>query len=335
VVVGDKLFIFGGFGGGTGRLDDFWSYDFATSTWSEVPVVSHSKPGCRENNGVVISDSSRFIYLFGGYNGQTWLNDLWKYDIETQMWSCLQESSGETGQQHQQQPHDHHHNNNDNNNNNNNNAGESGAPAAGGAGITPLRGPSRRFGYVSVVHQNTLIVWGGFDGIRWLNDLHRFDFTTARWEQLRQDETMIPSPRSCPAWAKEGSCVYITGGYDGVERKSDFFCLDLDTIEWTPLQCYGTPPSPRYFHSCWLYNSKLFCYAGYSGTERLADMFAFDLETQHWSLIESSNPPGDPNIPTGRSSLVAQYVSNFTIVSYRISSTHSIPTFFSSFLFSF
>jgi leucine-zipper-like transcriptional regulator 1 len=159
-----------------------------------------------------------------------------------------------------------------------------------------------------VVHQNTLIVWGGFDGIRWLNDLHRFDFRTSRWEQLHQNEAMIPSPRSCPAWAKEGSCVYITGGYDGVERKSDFFCLDLDTIEWTPLQCYGTPPSPRYFHSCWLYNSKLFCYAGYSGVERLADMFAFDLETQHWSLIECSNPPGDPNIPTGRSSLVAQYV---------------------------
>lgn len=215
----------------------------------------------------------------------TWLNDLWKYDIETQHWSCLQESSGETGQQ---QPHDH---------------------DASAVGTIPLRGPSRRFGYVSVVHQNTLIVWGGFDGNRWLNDLHRFDFATATWTELQQDPAVIPSPRSCPAWAKDGNCVYITGGYDGVERKSDFFCLDLDTIRWSPLQCYGTPPSPRYFHSCWLYNSKLFCYAGYSGTERLSDMFAFDLETQHWSLIECSNPLNDPNIPTGRSSLVAQYVS--------------------------
>lgn len=232
----------------------------------------------------MISDSSRFIYLFGGYNGVTWLNDLWKYDIETQQWSCLQESSGETGQQ---QPHDHN---------------------VSAVGTIPLRGPSRRFGYVSVVHQNTLIVWGGFDGNHWLNDLHRFDFATATWTELQQDEAMIPSPRSCPAWAKDGNCVYITGGYDGVERKADFFCLDLDTITWTPLQCYGTPPSPRYFHSCWLYNSKLFCYAGYSGTERLSDMFSFDLETQHWSLIEASNPPNDPNIPTGRSSLVAQYV---------------------------
>lgn len=67
-----------GYGGGTGRLDDFYSFDFDTSTWEQVDVLGEEKPGCRENNGVVISDSSRSIYLFGGYNGTSWLNDLWK-----------------------------------------------------------------------------------------------------------------------------------------------------------------------------------------------------------------------------------------------------------------
>ena len=28
--------------------------------------------------------------------------------------------------------------------------------------------PSRRFGYVSVVHAGRLILWGGFDGSQWL-----------------------------------------------------------------------------------------------------------------------------------------------------------------------
>ena len=67
-----------GYGGGTGRLDDFYSFDFHTSTWEAVKVSSTARPGCRENNGVVISDSSKSIYLFGGYNGTSWLNDLWK-----------------------------------------------------------------------------------------------------------------------------------------------------------------------------------------------------------------------------------------------------------------
>ena len=51
---------------GTGRLDDFYSFDFETRMWEEVQVLSAEKPGCRENNGVVISDSSDSIYLFGG-----------------------------------------------------------------------------------------------------------------------------------------------------------------------------------------------------------------------------------------------------------------------------
>lgn len=70
VVVKGKLYVFGGYGGGTGRLDDFWSYSYDTGLWEEVQVLSQTKPGCRENNGVVISDSSRSIYLFGGYNGK-------------------------------------------------------------------------------------------------------------------------------------------------------------------------------------------------------------------------------------------------------------------------
>jgi leucine-zipper-like transcriptional regulator 1 len=57
--------MFGGYGGGTGRLDDFYSYTFETGTWEEVQVLSPAKPGCRENNGVVISDASKSIYLFG------------------------------------------------------------------------------------------------------------------------------------------------------------------------------------------------------------------------------------------------------------------------------
>jgi Kelch motif len=65
VVVKGRMYVFGGYGGGTGRLDDFFSYCFATGCWEEVKVVSVEKPGPRENNGVVISDGNRCIYLFG------------------------------------------------------------------------------------------------------------------------------------------------------------------------------------------------------------------------------------------------------------------------------
>jgi len=269
--------MFGGYGGGTGRLDDFYSFNFATSSWEEVEVLSDVRPGCRENNGVVIGDSSR-VYLFGGYNGNSWLNDLWMFDIETKKWSCIQESSD---------------------NNNNGGAGDAASLIAGSGG------PSRRFGYVSVVHDNKFVLFGGFDGTRWLNDMFEFDLGTNQWKTVRASGA-LPSVRSCPAWAKDDTHVYIHGGYDGVERKADFFACDLSTYTWSELPCKGTPPSPRYFHSCCIHGNKLYTYGGYSGSERLADMFAYDFETNHWSEVDCTNG----ECPSGRSSLVAQVYEN-------------------------
>jgi len=295
VVVKGRLYMFGGYGGGTGRLDDFYQFSFDSNTWSEVEVLSDVKPGCRENNGVVIGDASR-VYLFGGYNGNSWLNDLWMFDIDTQRWTCIQESSdeyngGSGGHNLEQGDHS-----------------LAVAAAAGGNNIvnnSNSSGPSRRFGYVSVVHDNKFVLFGGFDGTRWLNDMFEFDLITNTWKTV-QASGRLPSVRSCPAWIKDENYVYIHGGYDGVERKADFFACDLRTYTWSELPCKGTPPSPRYFHSCCIHGNKLYTYGGYSGSERLADMFAYDFETNHWSEVDCSQG----ECPSGRSSLVAQVFEN-------------------------
>ena len=70
VVVNGCLYVFGGYGGGTGRQNDLWQYTFASMEWEKVQVLSTEQPGCRENNGAVISDSKNSIYLFGGYDGR-------------------------------------------------------------------------------------------------------------------------------------------------------------------------------------------------------------------------------------------------------------------------
>lgn len=131
--------------------------------------------------------------------------------------------------------------------------------------------------------------------------MYEFDLPTARWSEI-QAKGSLPSARSCPAWAKDNRFIYIQGGYDGIERKSDLYALDLDTYTWTELPCLGTPPSPRYFHSCCLYGGKIVIYGGYSGSDRLADMYTYDFDTNHWSVIDCTRG----QVPSGRSSLVAQ-----------------------------
>jgi hypothetical protein len=46
--------------------------------------------------------------------------------------------------------------------------------------------------------------------------------------------------------AKDDTHVYIQGGYDGVERKADFFACDSD-LHMDECLVWSTPPSPRYF----------------------------------------------------------------------------------------
>ena len=155
-------------------------------------------------------------------------------------------------------------------------------------------------------------MWGGFDGSRWLNDMYVYTFETNTWTEIlppsassadSSSTAVWPSVRSCPAWAKDDRYVYIQGGYDGMERKSDFFALNLTTYQWKEMPCWGTPPSPRYFHSCGIDGHQLYLYGGYSGSERLADLHVYDLQTQHWSRIDAR---GGDEIPSGRSSLVLQ-----------------------------
>ena len=180
-----------GYGGGTGRLDDFYSFSFDKNKWERVEVLSEEKPGCRENNGVVIGDSSR-MYLFGGYNGSTWLNDLWMFDIDTQRWTCIQESSEGLNEEM-----------------------SSALGQLERARAELINGPSRRFGYVSVVHNNKFVLFGGFDGARWLNDMFEFDLNTNVWSKV-EAKGNLPSVRSCPAWAKDDRYVYIHGVSDNI-----------------------------------------------------------------------------------------------------------------------
>jgi hypothetical protein len=117
-------------------------------------------------------------------------NDLWKYDIETREWTCIQESSDPIRPD---EP--------------NAAMGDAAAPNSGRGVKGPV--PTRRFGYVSVVHNGRFILFGGFDGIRWLNDMYVFDFSSSTWTEIPASDDVRPSARSCPAWAKDDRYVYI------------------------------------------------------------------------------------------------------------------------------
>jgi N-acetylneuraminic acid mutarotase len=205
------------------------------------------------------------LYVFGGYNGYQWLNDLHQFDLAKRRWRLIEPRG------------------------------------------TP---PSSRFGYVSAAFHDPisgrkeLVLFAGYDGSTWLNDMNVYSFVTGEWS-VRRQQGEIPSIRSCPSWARYEDKVFVFGGYDGVQRMNDFWELDLKSSTWTPVRQRGTPPTARYFHSSVVFKNQLLVYGGYSGSNRLGDLHSFNLETSMWSRVET-----DGEIPAGRSSLVMQVYGN-------------------------
>jgi leucine-zipper-like transcriptional regulator 1 len=107
---------------------------------------------------------------------------MWVYHIEKCTWECIQESSDSSAD----------------------------GGASGMETDSQVKGsaPSRRFGYVSVVHNGKLVIFGGFNGTSWLSDTHEFSFATKTWREIPARGT-VPTARSCPAWAKDDTHVFI------------------------------------------------------------------------------------------------------------------------------
>jgi len=107
-----NLWLFGGYGldvsGGTGVLNDLWKYNPSTNQWTWIKGDNTiDKPGVYGTKGVADaankpgsryvssswSDGSGNLWLFGGYgyaqSGSSNLNDLWKYNLSTNMWTWV------------------------------------------------------------------------------------------------------------------------------------------------------------------------------------------------------------------------------------------------------
>jgi leucine-zipper-like transcriptional regulator 1 len=65
---------------------DFYQFNFATRTWSEV-VCTGEPPSARYRSTCVVRGDR--MVLFGGHDGNRHLNDTFVFDFSTSTWSTL------------------------------------------------------------------------------------------------------------------------------------------------------------------------------------------------------------------------------------------------------
>ncbi len=69
-------------------LDEFWGYDYASNTWTELP--SKNTPSARGWHAMVYDDQASVIILFGGGDSiNTFTDETWVYDPATGEWSLI------------------------------------------------------------------------------------------------------------------------------------------------------------------------------------------------------------------------------------------------------
>ncbi|CAN0407384.1 unnamed protein product, partial [Hapterophycus canaliculatus] len=86
--------------------------------------------------------------------------------------------------------------------------------------------PSPRHSHASVVHGNSMFVFGGYDG-SYRSDFHEFNFTTSSWLQVNA-AGRVPRARYRATCVVHAGCMYLFGGHDGTRHLNDVHVFDFD-----------------------------------------------------------------------------------------------------------
>lgn len=71
-----------------GLLNDYINAQTYRAIWMKLSS-GESKPGMRGGHQMVLDPTAEVLYLFGGWDGNQDLSDLWSYDIEAGKWTLI------------------------------------------------------------------------------------------------------------------------------------------------------------------------------------------------------------------------------------------------------
>ena len=92
-----------------------------------------------------------------------------------------------------------------------------------------------------------------------------------------------PCPRSLHASVALDNDFYIFGGYDGTNRRNDFFKFNFDSQQWTELlPVDNPPPSARDRHTAVVNSRHIYIFGGYDGFNRVDDFHKFSIDLNKW-----------------------------------------------------
>ena len=290
-----NAYVFGGYFdyNGDNYLNDLWKFTTNNTTWTQITNVTNA-PSVR-SRAVSWTDNAGNTYVFGGFNGGFFFNDLWRFNGT---WSQVTNAGTPPSVRYAAVSWT-------------DNAGN--AYVFGGYDGTSLlndlwrfngtswarvnnagTAPSVRYGAVAWKDSSgNAYVFGGYNGIYFLNDLWRFNGTS--WSQVTNTDRGLGTPSVryvAVAWTDNAGNAYVFGGYNGTYLND---LWKFNGTSWARVNNAGTAPSVRYVAVAWTDNAgNAYVFGGYNGNY-LNDLWKFNGTS--WSQVTNAGTP--PSVRSG------------------------------------
>jgi VCBS repeat-containing protein len=307
-----NLWLFGGVSG-TSRNNDLWRYRPSTGSWTWMKGSSSTgqagvygtlgvaavgnTPGARQGAASWFTPDGN-LWLFGGFNGTAYFNDLWSYNLASGMWTWVSGS------------------------NTTNANGTYGTQHIASAANVPGARRDATGGWVST--DGSLWMFGGLGlpatgaTVGNLNDLWHFNRVTSQWTWIKGSSSINPvgvygtqgTPDAANApggrsggsgWVTVDGKFWLIGGFTNSNTmQNDVWIYDESTDEWVWMQganttnargVYGTlgvadpanQPGARFTPSTWVtLNGALWIFGGggvdaFGSSGRLSDLWSYSI----------------------------------------------------------
>lgn len=267
------------------------------------------------------------IYVFGGDNGKTMLNDLLRFDVKDCSWcrafttgtppapryhhsavvygSSMFVFGGYTGDIYS----------NSNLKNKNDLFEYKFATGQWTEWKTEGRLPVARSAHGATVYSDKLWIFAGYDGNARLNDMWTIglqDRELTCWEEIEQSGEIPPSCCNFPVAVCKDK-MFVFSGQSGAKITNNLFQFEFKEKIWTRIPTEhllrGSPPPPqrRYGHTMVAFDRHLYVFGGAADNTLPNELHCYDVDSQTWEVIQ---PSPDSELPSGRLFHAAAVISD-------------------------
>lgn len=266
--------------------------------WKEL-VEKGGVPCPRSGHSAVIYRSNMFV--FGGHDGSTVLNDHYKLNLLTCTWENLNSVNSPPGRSSHCAVVDHLtgiiyvHGGSGNNFGSSNKKdlfGYSVRENAWEAFTSYGSEPEARYGHSMSLYNGCLYLFGGTSGYVFFNDLYLFSIETVTWIQLNIKKTPPPIRYKHSSMVL-GDTLLIIGGAENKQILKDAWQINLNTIESSKIEVPEIGFIGKYTQAAELHRNDIYILGENTSQEAVSSLWRFSLKYKKWKEVIQfgSRPP--------------------------------------------